>query len=133
MTHEDCAGFATDFGTLLDVEELVPGTAEYTLEVSSPGVERKLLRPSDWERFQGFLVTAKLFTALNGAKVLVGRMTLAGDVSRSTFLPSSRRVNGNRDPLPRLKRWRFPYATLKKPAWWLRSRHVQGDTKRHNN
>ncbi|MGI4853384.1 MAG: ribosome maturation factor RimP [Janthinobacterium lividum] len=80
VTHEDCASFATDFGTLLDVEELVPGTAEYTLEVSSPGVERKLLRPSDWERFQGFVVTAKLFTALNGVKVLVGRMTLAGGV-----------------------------------------------------
>ncbi len=80
VTHEDCARFATDFGTLIDVEDLVPGTAEYTLEVSSPGVERKLLRASDWERFQGFLVTAKLFSPVNGLKVLTGRMTLAGDV-----------------------------------------------------
>ena len=39
VTHEDCAAFATDFGTLLDVEDVVPG-AEYTLEVSSPGLER---------------------------------------------------------------------------------------------
>ncbi|MGI4755368.1 MAG: ribosome maturation factor RimP [Janthinobacterium lividum] len=80
VTHEDCASFATDFGTLLDVEDFVPGTAEYTLEVSSPGIERKLLRPSDWERFQGFLVTVKLFSPLNGTKVLTGRMTLASDV-----------------------------------------------------
>ena len=79
VTHEDCAVFAQDFGTLLDVEDLVPGTAEYTLEVSSPGIERKLLRPTDWERFQGFLVTAKLFTPVNGAKVLTGRMTISGD------------------------------------------------------
>ncbi len=41
VTHEDCAAFATDFGTLLDVEDVVPG-GEYTLEVSSPGLERKL-------------------------------------------------------------------------------------------
>ena len=41
VTHEDCALFAQDFGTLLDVEDLVPGS-EYTLEVSSPGLERKL-------------------------------------------------------------------------------------------
>ena len=80
VTHEDCATFATDFGTLLDVEDLVPGTAEYTLEVSSPGIERKLVRPADWERFQGFLVTAKLFTPVNGAKVLTGRMGFAGGI-----------------------------------------------------
>ncbi len=36
VTHEDCAKFAQDFGTVLDVEDLIPG-AEYTLEVSSPG------------------------------------------------------------------------------------------------
>jgi ribosome maturation factor RimP len=43
VTHEDCANFARDFGTVLDVEDLIPG-AEYTLETSSPGLERKLLK-----------------------------------------------------------------------------------------
>ncbi len=65
---------------MLDIEELVPGSAEYTLEVSSPGIERKLLRPTDWERFQGFLVTAKLFKPVNGSKLVTGRMTLQADV-----------------------------------------------------
>ena len=41
VTHQDCEQFSVDFGTLVDVEDLVPG-AEYTLEVSSPGLERKL-------------------------------------------------------------------------------------------
>src|SRR5271169_1316310 len=41
VTHEDCEQFSRDFGTLLDVEDLIPG-AEYTLEVSSPGLERQL-------------------------------------------------------------------------------------------
>ncbi len=49
VTHEDCATFAQDFGTVLDVEDLIPG-AEYTLEVCSPGLERKLLRPADYTR-----------------------------------------------------------------------------------
>ena len=75
VTHEDCALFAQDFGTLIDIEDLVPGTAEYVLEVSSPGIERALRTAQDWQRFQGFLVTAKLFTAVNGAKLLTGRMT----------------------------------------------------------
>ena len=39
--------------------------------------QRKLLRPTDWERFQGFLATVKLFTPLNGAKTFTGRMSFA--------------------------------------------------------
>ncbi len=52
VTHEDCAAFSRDFGVLLDVEDLVPG-AEYTLEASSPGLDRKLSQPEDFERFLG--------------------------------------------------------------------------------
>ncbi len=55
VTHEDCAAFSTDFGTLIDVEDLIPG-AEYTLEVSSPGLDRKLTLPEDFRRFTGSLV-----------------------------------------------------------------------------
>jgi ribosome maturation factor RimP len=80
VTHEDCASFAVDFGTLLDVEDLIPGSTEYTLEVSSPGIERKLFRAADYERFNGFIVTARLFTAINSMKTLTGRMTFADDV-----------------------------------------------------
>ncbi len=79
VTHEDCAAFATDFGTVLDVEDLIPGSSEYTLEVSSPGIERRLYRAADYVRFSGFMVTAKLFTAVGGAKTLTGRMTFADD------------------------------------------------------
>lgn len=74
VTHEDCAAFATDFGTLLDVEDLVPGT-EYTLEVSSPGLERKLLKPADYTRFTGQLVKLQTFTAVDGNRHFTGRLT----------------------------------------------------------
>jgi ribosome maturation factor RimP len=52
VTHTDCELISQQVGTILDVEEAVPG-AGYTLEVSSPGVERKLSRPQDFVRFQG--------------------------------------------------------------------------------
>jgi ribosome maturation factor RimP len=74
VTHEDCAVFAQDFGTVLDVEDLIPG-AEYTLEVSSPGLERKLFRAEDFTRFQGSLVKVQTFTPVNSNRHWQGRLT----------------------------------------------------------
>ena len=51
VTHEDCANFSREFGTILDVEDVMPGS--YTLEVSSPGLDRKLVKPGDFTRFTG--------------------------------------------------------------------------------
>ena len=79
VTHEDCATFAQDFGTVLDVEDLVTGTAEYTLEVSSPGIERQLYRAADYERFSGFLAEVCTFQPVHGSKKLMGRMSFAND------------------------------------------------------
>jgi ribosome maturation factor RimP len=73
-THEDCEAFARDFGTVLDVEDLVPG-AEYTLEVSSPGLERRLTRPADYQRFRGSLVKLQTFSPVENNRHFTGRMT----------------------------------------------------------
>ena len=73
VTHEDCAAFARDFGTQLVVEDAVPGS-EYTLEVSSPGLERRLSRPEEFERFRGSLVKVKTFTPVNNSRVWTGRL-----------------------------------------------------------
>jgi ribosome maturation factor RimP len=51
VTHEDCANFSREFGTILDVEDAMPGS--YTLEVSSPGLDRKLVKATDFTRFTG--------------------------------------------------------------------------------
>jgi ribosome maturation factor RimP len=51
VTHEDCANFSREFGTILDVEDVIPGS--YTLEVSSPGLDRKLIKAADFSRFTG--------------------------------------------------------------------------------
>ena len=73
-THEDCANFARDFGTVLDIEDLIPG-AEYTLEVSSPGLERKLLKAADYDRFKGSLVKVQTFTPVDNNRHFTGRLT----------------------------------------------------------
>src|ERR1700720_2834366 len=52
VTNKDCANLSRDVGPILDVEDVVPGSS-YTLEVSSPGLDRKLTRPADYERFAG--------------------------------------------------------------------------------
>lgn len=74
VTHEDCTLFAQDFGTVLDVEDLIPGS-EYTLEVSSPGLERKLNKPEDFMRFTGNLVKLQTFTPVNSNRHWQGRLT----------------------------------------------------------
>jgi len=72
VTHEDCANVSREVGTILDVEDVVPG-AGYTLEVSSPGLDRKLLKTSDYERFAGSLVKLVLHKPVEGQKHYQGR------------------------------------------------------------
>jgi ribosome maturation factor RimP len=76
VTHEDCAEFSRDFGVLLDVEDLVPGD-EYTLEASSPGLDRKLTKPEEFQRFAGCLVKVQTFEPVRNNRHWRGRL-LAG-------------------------------------------------------
>src|ERR1039458_9320404 len=52
VTHEDCSKFSREFGTIVDVEDAIPG-GSYVMEVSSPGLDRKLTKAADFERFRG--------------------------------------------------------------------------------
>jgi ribosome maturation factor RimP len=74
LTHEDCAAFSRDFGVLLDVEDSVPD-GEYTLEASSPGLDRKLSRIEDFERFKGCLVKLQTFEPIANNRHWQGRLT----------------------------------------------------------
>jgi ribosome maturation factor RimP len=73
VTHEDCASFSRDFGVLLDVEDLVPG-GDYTLEASSPGLDRKLSKPTDFQRFAGCLVKVQTFEPIRNNRHWRGRL-----------------------------------------------------------
>src|SRR6267154_2230012 len=65
VTHEDCANLSREVGTILDVEDAMPGGA-YVLEVSSPGLDRKLSRAADFERFRGSRVKLTTKDPVNG-------------------------------------------------------------------
>jgi len=80
VTHEDCAAFSRDFGTLLDVEDLVPD-GEYTLEASSPGLDRKLSRPEDFRRFAGCLVKVRTFEPVRNNRHWQGRLVAGPQAS----------------------------------------------------
>src|SRR3954463_13720532 len=72
VTHDNCSEVSTQIGTTLDVEDFIH--AAYTLEVSSPGLERGLYKPDDYERFAGKLAKMKTRGAVNGQRNFRGRI-----------------------------------------------------------
>ena len=83
VTHEDCANLSREVSTILDVEDVVPGGA-YVLEVSSPGLDRKLSRQADFKRFTGSRVKLTTRNPVNGNRHFVGRLQ-SFDGSRLTL------------------------------------------------
>ncbi len=69
---DDCQLISHQLSTWLDVEDPVPG--EYELQVSSPGLDRKFYRDSDYRKFIGRLVRVKTSKAIRGLHVIVGRL-----------------------------------------------------------
>ncbi len=87
VTHGDCERFSRDFGVVLDVEDLMPG-AEYTLEVSSPGLDRKLRTPDEFARFTGQLCKLQLFTPVEGNRHWQGRLGAVVDGTLTLHPPT---------------------------------------------
>jgi ribosome maturation factor RimP len=79
VTLNDCEAVSRDLGTVLDVEDIIPHA--YTLEVSSPGLDRTLSKPEHFARFSGSLVKVKTYHQVNGQKVFRGKLLgLADDM-----------------------------------------------------
>ena len=72
VTHDDCSEVSIQMGTILDVEDFIHSA--YTLEVSSPGLERGLYRRSDYERFAGQVAKIKTRSAIRGQRNFRGRI-----------------------------------------------------------
>ena len=73
VSHMDCQAVSEQLVVLLDVEDLVPGSP-YVLEVSSPGLDRKLTRPAEFERFKGRLARISTTEPVENAKFFEGRL-----------------------------------------------------------
>jgi ribosome maturation factor RimP len=72
VTHQDCSEVSLHVGTILDVEDFIH--ASYTLEVSSPGIERGLYKPQDYERFAGSLAKLRTRKPINGQRNFRGQL-----------------------------------------------------------
>jgi len=72
VSIDDCQFVSTEVGTLLDVEDVVGH--RYTLEVSSPGLDRPLRGPADYRRFAGCLARFVLSDPIGGQTLVLGRL-----------------------------------------------------------
>lgn len=77
MTVDDCASVSQAISALLDVADPIRGT--YNLEVSSPGIDRPLVRLSDYDRFSGFEAKIELEQPIDGRKRLRGTLLGVGE------------------------------------------------------
>jgi len=84
-----CEAVSRELDPILDErEDLFPGN--YTFEVSSAGTERRLRRPSDFERFMGHPVEVKLYKSRDGQKVFVGKLAGLADGAVEIDVPGQR-------------------------------------------
>src|ERR1700752_3343376 len=72
VTHDDCSDVSHHLSTVLDVQDFIHSA--YTLEVSSPGIERGLYKPADYERFAGHLAKIKTRSAIKNQRNFRGRI-----------------------------------------------------------
>jgi ribosome maturation factor RimP len=84
VTLELCSDISRDLSTALDVADCIP--ARYRLEVGSPGLERSLYTPHEYERFKGHGARLKLKEAVGGQYVLVGTLGGIDDAGTVTLV-----------------------------------------------
>ncbi len=77
ITVDDCAIISQSVSALLDVAD--PISSAYTLEISSPGLDRPLVRPEDYDRFSGYEVRIELGAPVEGRKRFRGRLLGTND------------------------------------------------------
>ena len=90
VTHDDCSKFSREFGTIVDVEDAVPG-GPYVLEVSSPGLDRKLTKTADFERFRGHRVKLTTREPVNNSRHFEGKLERFENGKLSLDLSAARR------------------------------------------
>ena len=73
VSHADCQRVSQQLSVILDVEELIPGPG-YILEVSSPGMDRELRKPADFERYKGRAAKISTTELVGDAKFFEGRL-----------------------------------------------------------
>ena len=93
VSHADCEFISQQVGTILDIEDVIPGDS-YTLEVSSPGLERKLSKAKDFERFVGQKAKVVLRQPVENQRSWVGKLAgfSEGVIAMEITAPAAGRV-----------------------------------------
>ena len=90
MTVDDCAEISRAVSALLDVDDPIKGA--YQLEVSSPGIDRPLMKPADFERFAGFEARVETDRLIEGQRKFKGRLLGLHDQAVRLALPEGEKA-----------------------------------------
>lgn len=90
MTVDDCAEISRALSAILDVEDPIDGA--YQLEVSSPGIDRPLTKPADFERFAGFEARVESDRLIGGQRKFKGRLLGLENEAVRLALPEGERA-----------------------------------------
>ena len=91
LTIDDCEEISHDVSAALDVDDPLPGA--WTLEVSSAGIDRPLIRVKDWNRFAGHLARLEIFAPVNGRKRFAGVVLGADETEARLRLDDGQEVS----------------------------------------
>lgn len=90
VTLDDCESISREIEAVLDVEDPIP--LSYTLEVSSPGLDRPLRNPEDFKRFSGRMARVITSKPIENQTFFVGEIVKTGDIDMVLLLPKDRKV-----------------------------------------
>ena len=105
VTLDDCQDVSHQVSAFLDVEDVIP--AEYELQVSSPGLDRRFYKDSDYQKFLGRLVRVKTSTPIRGLHVIVGRLKEFDGTTIVVSDPAVKKDPDYRIPLDAVKETRL--------------------------
>ncbi len=105
VTLDDCHNVSHQVSAFLDVEDVIP--AEYELQVSSPGLDRRFYKDSDYQKFLGRLVRVKTSTPIRGLHVIVGRLKEFDGTTIVVSDPAVKKDPDYRIPLDAVKETRL--------------------------
>jgi ribosome maturation factor RimP len=101
ITLDDCESVSREIEAVLDVEDPIPQS--YTLEVSSPGLNRPLRNPEDFKRFTGRTARVTTSRPIENQTFFIGEIVNAGEVDVVLLLPKDRKVTIPHDDISRAR------------------------------
>lgn len=101
VSIDDCQLISEKVGTIIDEKD--PIKTSYFLEVSSPGIERKLKKDSDFEKYKGSKVEIKLYKPIDGSKAYIGELVGLIDQNVTIIEEKKGQMSFNKEDVSQVK------------------------------